>query len=370
MQPCSNPYGPNHTVVGYRTADLVHWEYTGVALPMRARSAGIEFRPCVVYNARTRLFVMWYEDRGPGEAGYAVATSPTPAGPFQTARTNVVMPGRGRTGDFNLFVDDDGAAYHVRTGFDVVRLDDAYTGPAQHVSSFSTPRASEGPSLFKRAGVYYVIAGTGCCACIGGSSMYVLSSPSIAGPWRYQGDVGSVPNHTFDPHSPHNYVTRAQGSAVFPAGDDFVYLGNQWNTGPSRNHDLLFFGLLQFAPAPRVQCVDELQAHKGGRAVTLACAAGTINAVLFGAFGTPEGSCDDPTALRHSAACDASNATTLISSLCLGKPSCTISPDVHTFGDPCVGTVKRLLAAVNCSQQGASDTIQQMVWRDEVQVES
>ena len=41
-----------------------------------------------------------------------------------------------------------------------------------------------------------------------------------------QGDIGSNPT-PFDPHSPNNYVTKAQGSAIVPIGDEIVYLGNQ-----------------------------------------------------------------------------------------------------------------------------------------------
>ena len=136
--------------------------------------------------------------------------------------------GAGRIGDFSIFVDDDGSAYHVRTGFDIVKLNANFTGPAEHVASFDTPKSSEGPTLFKRNGTYFVTAGTGCCACLGGSSIYVLSAPSPAGPWSYQGDVGSVPGHVFDPHSPSNYVTKAQGTAVFTVGSQYIYLGNQW----------------------------------------------------------------------------------------------------------------------------------------------
>eukprot|EP00658_Telonema_sp_P-2_P060704 TRINITY_DN49548_c0_g1_i2.p1 TRINITY_DN49548_c0_g1~~TRINITY_DN49548_c0_g1_i2.p1 ORF type:complete len:142 (-),score=25.58 TRINITY_DN49548_c0_g1_i2:83-508(-) len=126
---------------------------------------------------------MWYEDRGPDESGYAVATSTEPGGPFQTVRVNVSMPGRGRVGDFNIFVDDDGLAYHVRTGFDVVRLDSSFTQVAEHIGSFVTPKPSEGPTMFKRNGTYYITAGTGCCACIGGATVYVLSASKPSGPW-------------------------------------------------------------------------------------------------------------------------------------------------------------------------------------------
>lgn len=112
---------------------------------------------------------MWYEDRPVGSQGqgYAIATSPTPGGPFVTLRTNVTLPGDGRYGDYDVFVDDDGSAYHVRTGFDIVKLDDDFLGAAEHVSTFSTPKDAEAPVLFKRGGTYYVLTGTACCACLG-----------------------------------------------------------------------------------------------------------------------------------------------------------------------------------------------------------
>merc|ERR1712228_1119201 len=39
------------------------------------------------------------------------------------------------------------------------------------MSSFRTPKGSEGPVMFKRNNTYYILTGTGCCACIGGSDM-------------------------------------------------------------------------------------------------------------------------------------------------------------------------------------------------------
>jgi len=45
----------------------------------------------------------------------------------------VILPGHGRTGDYDIFVDpDDGKAYHIRTGFDVVQLNDDFTGQVNH----------------------------------------------------------------------------------------------------------------------------------------------------------------------------------------------------------------------------------------------
>ena len=47
----------------YATEDLQSWRLAGRALVAAGRPAGIEFRPHVVYNARTAQYVMWFEDR-------------------------------------------------------------------------------------------------------------------------------------------------------------------------------------------------------------------------------------------------------------------------------------------------------------------
>ena len=83
-----------------------------------------------------------------------------------------------------------------------------------------------------------------------------MRTKDLTSEWEYLGDVGSNPT-PFDAHSPNKYVTKAQGSAIFPvnASDGslhFVWLGNQWNSGLSetppgpRKHDLLYWSLLSF----------------------------------------------------------------------------------------------------------------------------
>jgi hypothetical protein len=188
--------------------------------------------------------------------------------------------------------DDDGSAYHVRTGLTVVRLNDNFTGPQEHVCDLSTPRKTEAPVLFKRRGKYYVLAGACCCVCTGGSNIIVMMADSIRGPWTCAGDVGSNPTH-FDRHSPNNCerhlppdtchdrqasvgltlrlvaadVTKAQASAVFkvtPRGlsngtTQYIWLGNQYNSGllqtppGPRSHDLLYWAVLSFHENGTVQ---------------------------------------------------------------------------------------------------------------------
>lgn len=214
----------------YKTANFQNFTYLGAVLSLDHRPAGIEFRPHVVYNANTKTFVMWFEDRPSAivSSGYSVATSTSPSGPFATVVTAVAMADV--PGDFDLLVDDDGACYHVQTttndpnamkGFAVTLLNNAYTGPAVPKKSapFQAPMPAEGPVFFKRGDTYYILGGTTCCACRGGSSIYVFVAPSPLGPWRYLSDVGSRPSHTYNPNSPTNYVTGAQASTVIQVSD-------------------------------------------------------------------------------------------------------------------------------------------------------
>ncbi len=78
----------------------------------------------------------------------------------------------------------------------------------------------------------------------------------------------------------------------------------------------------------------------------LSCPVGQkISAVNFASYGTPNGTCGsftvDPT-------CNATTSTPDVSTACLGLNSCSIGANNGQFGDPCVGTVKRLYISVTC----------------------
>ena len=250
-------YTANHSVSVYSTADFASFKPLGVVLSPATRLPGIEFRPQVVYNAATKKFVLFYEDRwlnGSSNPGYAVATASSAAGPFTTVSASTVLAGKGRVGDYDLFVDDDGAAYHVRTGLVIARLDGNYTRGTGDVYELPSTEV-EGPAMFKRKGVYYLLVGVGCCACRGGSNVIVYTALRPLGPYTMQGDVGSNHTQPFDKHSPLNYVTHAQQSKVVEVtGADgeaqYLWVGNQWVTattpGRERNRDLLYWALLSF----------------------------------------------------------------------------------------------------------------------------
>ncbi|MFT3789369.1 MAG: glycoside hydrolase family 43 protein [Tepidisphaeraceae bacterium] len=93
------PKWRNDGVTCYSSRDLVNWKNEGVAMKVVeddpaspiARGGNIE-RPKVIYNARTKQFVMWFhlELKGSryGSAMAAVATSDSPTGPFKFIRAS------------------------------------------------------------------------------------------------------------------------------------------------------------------------------------------------------------------------------------------------------------------------------------------
>ena len=144
-------------------------------------------RPKVIYNPRTKKFVMWMHLEH-GRYLYAragIAVSDTPTGPFTFIKairpidnTNDFTseesdPAQqkkfgGTFRDMNLFVDDDGSAYVFYSSEDnwtmyVVRLDDDFTGPKVPAAENKTwariliRRMRERVSPFKWNGKYYLI---------------------------------------------------------------------------------------------------------------------------------------------------------------------------------------------------------------------
>lgn len=74
---------------------------------------GAYFRVHVVYNALTKLYVMWVNLSNCSPGCYVVGTSSTPEGPFTyRGAVNARYPG---AGDFDILVDDDGAGYLMYT---------------------------------------------------------------------------------------------------------------------------------------------------------------------------------------------------------------------------------------------------------------
>lgn len=194
-----------HNVSVFSSPDLSSgsWQFERLALPYTERPPGILYRPHVVFNAATRLWVLWFNllDR-PRFQGYVVATSPHPAGPY-TVRVPEVALARANCGDFDLFVDDDGTGFVIYTCGHVMgieSLDAQFLGSGGAVSPLFPSYFVEAPVLFRRGAVYFALFGWCCCYCRQGSGVMVHTAPHPLGPWTLvnstahpDGDVACVP---------------------------------------------------------------------------------------------------------------------------------------------------------------------------------
>jgi hypothetical protein len=88
--------------------------------------------------------------------------------------------------------------------------------------------------------------------------------------------------------------------------------------------------------------------------VTLSCPAGVIQSIDFASFGTATGSCPGPFELSS---CNANDTISIVSALCLGKPSCTVFSSDTVFGDPCFDVVKHLAISASCESSSLSHSV-------------
>ena len=186
----------------YSSPDLVHWTDRGLLFDptgstWQSRCDGNTygcFRPHVVYDAATGMYVLWVNVYDNG-VDYRVFTSPSPTGPFTeaavpTLAVNDTAPtSSANNGDETVFTDDDGTAYIVYTDWHtgdgdliVEQLDSSDlsgTGTYTRLGQSGT----EAPAMFKRDGVYYLTYSDPACGYCSGTGTAYRTAPSPLGPW-------------------------------------------------------------------------------------------------------------------------------------------------------------------------------------------
>jgi hypothetical protein len=256
----------------YASTDLYNWKDAGIALAVSedpaseiARGCIIE-RPKVIHNARTGKFVMWFhlerkgKGRKDGVSGVAVADAPTGPYVYQRCvrpdagvwplnatdehkagleeaqkligtvfwgsphpdRAKMDFLGRDFHGgqmakDMTLFVDDDGAAYHVfsseeNSALHISRLSDDYLSHSGRWVRIFEYLWHEAPALFKKDGRYWMLSSH----CTGWNPNTARSAvaDSIWGPWTELGNpcVGATPRKRLGPA----LTFGGQSTHVFP----------------------------------------------------------------------------------------------------------------------------------------------------------
>jgi hypothetical protein len=244
----------------YSSANLTEWKNEGIVLRAVKDDAQSDLhpskvleRPKVIYNKKTKTFVMWMhiDSANYAAARSGVAVSAQPAGPFKylgSFRPNAGIWPQGVTvadkipsdsnplardfrqgqmaRDMALFVDDDGKAYQFYSSEEnatmhVSLLADDYLRPAGKYHRIFVGRSMEAPAVFKRSGKYYLIA-SGCTAWNPNAARLAVAE-NIFGPWTELENpcIGTDADKTF----------QSQGAFVLPVqgrSETYIFMADRW----------------------------------------------------------------------------------------------------------------------------------------------
>jgi beta-xylosidase len=248
-------YGTTNRYGCYSSPDLVSWKFEGQLL--RNQPEGVYYRPYVIYNAKTRKYVLWYNwYKKIWDGQYGVATSDRPQGPYTIQNENVAIL-RSKPGDLGLLVDDDATAYLIYTSIaddhaiSIEKLSDDYLSSTRQNSGVLA-RDCEAPVLLKRGKTYYALFDYCCCACPQGSGVRVYTAAKPLGPYTLQ---QGNPNRD----SKGKTVIRAQQTHVaqIPTADGmlYVWMGDRWSSRPDgmMGHDFQYWAPLKFDASGRIE---------------------------------------------------------------------------------------------------------------------
>ena len=178
----------------YSSEDLLEWHYEGLALEAAKVGSGsmlepknVIERPKVVYNKKTKQFVMWMhvDTADYVYGGIGVAVSNTPVGPFEFLYSK--QPNKQDSRDMTIFVDRDETAYLVHSSnwnktLNISRLEKNYLETDGFYVSVLADQEREAPAMFYARGMYYMIT-SGCTGWDYNSALYA-QCPHLLGKWK------------------------------------------------------------------------------------------------------------------------------------------------------------------------------------------
>lgn len=254
----------------YSSPDLYNWKFEGLALGQSDDTTSdiskgcLMERPKVIYNAKTKKFVMWFhlELRGKGYAAAraAVAVSDKVTGPYTFVES--FRPNGNMSRDMNLFVDDDGAAYHIYSSNEnwdlhIARLTADYLHPTTQ-DSMLFRKQREAPAIFRHQGKYYLI--TSGCTGWAPNKASIHESNSLFGPWKLVGNPmrGNGADITFG----------AQSTSVQPVmgkKGQFIFLADKWNPRDLKDSRYIWLPVQFEQNTPVISWVDGWDLKSFGR---------------------------------------------------------------------------------------------------------
>jgi Glycosyl hydrolases family 43 len=264
----------------YSSKNLYNWEDEGIALKvlddtlnMLQKGCIIE-RPKVIYNKKTKKFVMWFhhelKDQGYKAALTGVAVSDKPSGPFTYINSFRIHPkiwaknftkaqqdavyekmsagsknlkqkdidgaimvrdfeGGQMSRDMTLFVDEDETAYHITASEEnqtllISKLSNDYLSLTDEYVLVFPGQTNEAPAIFKIDGTYYIFSSytTGWKPNPGRLS----SSKNMMEGWM------ALENPCKGTEEENKTTFQSQSTYVIPVNglkNSFIYVGDRWN---------------------------------------------------------------------------------------------------------------------------------------------
>lgn len=274
----------NAALVGvtcYSSSDLYNWKNEGIALPVVTddESSPITIgctieRPKVIYNKKTKQFVMYFhlelKGRGYEAAHVGIATSNTPTGTYKFIKSSRVNAGHypanmteaqrkstvkhsdfkdwwtpewtdaikdglfvrrdfeggQMSRDMTLYVDDNDKAYHIYSSEDnltlqIAELSDNYLSYTGKYIRIDPAGHNEAPAIFKKDGKYFMI--TSGCTGWAPNAARLLVADDILGEWERLPNPckGKGAELTF--HSQSTYILPVQGKK-----NSFIFMADRW----------------------------------------------------------------------------------------------------------------------------------------------
>lgn len=263
----------------YTSADLYNWTYRGIVMKVQddpgseiTKGCVLE-RPKVVYNQKTKKFVMWFHLELKGakysSARTGVAISDNPLGPYQYVKSyrpnastwpanfekewinktvkedlkwwtdewrreieqGLLVRRDFKQGqmsrDMTVFIDDDGKAYHIHSAEEnltlhISELTDDYLSFTNQWVTFMPGGHNEAPAVLKHDGKYYMIT-SGCTGWDPNAARSFVAN-SIWGPWTSLGNPaqGEGKDLTFN----------SQSTFILPVAamkNTYIFMADRWN---------------------------------------------------------------------------------------------------------------------------------------------
>ena len=224
-------------------------------------------RPKVIWNEATRKWVMWIHwENGDdyGQAKSAVCVADKVEGPYTLV--DVFRPNDRDARDQTVFVDTDGAAYHVystnmNSNTNCERLTSDYLRPEEGFALQLKGRRFEAAALFKVGDIYYGLF-SGCTGWDPNPGRYMWTYDLMEQTWNAPADFKASDGSTginFCVDNGKNNSYQSQSNFVFPVpGKDkcFIYMGDRWNSSNVQNSKHVWLPLSVRSGYPTVRWYD------------------------------------------------------------------------------------------------------------------